>query len=71
MNMTFKEACEHYLQAIEAAHGHTHGASIPRESFSDFDRSKRWILRDINGLLAYVTKTGRVLNRRLQTIGSE
>ena len=69
MKMTYNEAVQAYFDAHEKANGHTHGLSQPREIASEMDSTGRWILRNINGFLAYVTSTGKVLDQHFQTIG--
>lgn len=66
MTMTYTEAVKAYFDACQAANGHTDGLSAPRELQSEMDRTGRWILRNTNGFLAYVTTTGQVLNQRFQ-----
>ena len=41
----------------------------PNKNLSNQDKSGRWILRNANGFLGYVTTTGKVLNRRFEQIG--
>ena len=69
MKMTYEEAVQAYVDANKKVHGHTHGLSQPREIASEMDSTGRWILRNINGFLAYVTSTGKVLDQHFQTIG--
>lgn len=41
----------------------------PNKKLSNQDKSGRWILRNTDGFLAYVTTSGKVLNRRFEQIG--
>ena len=69
MKMTYEEAVQAYFDAHEKVHGHTHGLYQPREIDSEMETTGRWILRNVNGFLAYVTSTGKVLDQHFQTIG--
>ena len=68
MKLSFEDALNFYLKANLDAYGHLDGVSAPKELMSDVDSQGRWILRNINGFLAYVTATGQVLNHRFQKI---
>lgn len=69
MKTTYEDAVEAYFVSNETANGHTYGLSQPRESDSEMDATGRWILRNTNGFLAYVTSTGKVLDQHFQQIG--
>lgn len=71
MKMTYEEAVQAYTNACEQAHGHTEGLCRPNEMESDQDANGRWILRSINGFLAYVTQDGKVLDHKFQPAFSD
>lgn len=63
--MTFDQACEAYTSAIQ------NGTPLqPSTAHSSQDANGRWVLRNVNGFLAYVTTTGKVLDQQFQEINA-
>lgn len=69
MSISFEQAVERYVEAVEAATEGVGQVLLPRGSESSLDTSGRWSLRNVNGFLAYVTSTGKVLDSKFQPIG--
>ena len=63
--LTLECATELYLAALDV----NQAALQPSKQKSGQDKGGRWVLRNINGFLAYVTTHGKVLNRSFQPIG--
>ncbi len=41
----------------------------PNKNLSNQDKNGRWILRNINGFLVYITQSGKVLDQKFKQIG--
>jgi|688.fasta_scaffold544850_2 hypothetical protein len=63
--MSFDQAVEIYSAAFGTE------ALTPNRNQSSLDHSRRWTLRNVNGFLAYVTNTGKVLDQHFQSIGEQ
>lgn len=63
MTLTYDQAIEKYCEAV--------GENFlqPNRNISRMDKTGRWIFYNINGFLAYVTPTGKVLDARFQPVG--
>lgn len=57
---------ENALIAYTAAHGE--GVLTPSTKLSTQSKGGRWLLRNVNGFLAYVTSTGIVLDHKFQKV---
>ena len=69
-HMTFDQAVDHYQKAAEAELAGGNGViQLPSTKNSKIGGSGRWILRNTNGFLAYVTSSGKVLDSKFQQIG--
>ena len=68
-HMTFDQAVEHYQKAAEAEFAGNGVIQQPSTKHSKMGSSGRWILRNTNGFLAYVTSSGKVLDSKFQQIG--
>ena len=64
--MNFTQASEKYVAAVESKND---GQVIqPSESASKMGKSGRWVLRNTNGFLAYVTSTGKDLDGKYHMV---
>lgn len=57
---------ENAVAAYAAAYGD--GVLMPSVTLSWQSKGGRWLLRNVNGFLAYVTSTGLVLDRKFQRV---
>ncbi len=67
--MTFDQACEAFTNALKEA-PHNYVPTQPSRQLSSQDANGRWVLRNVNGFLAYVTTTGKVLDQQFQEINA-
>lgn len=63
--MKYEEAIEIYSTAVDTGEG---SALQPIEALSEFSHG-RWVLKNDDGFLAYVTVAGKVLDHQLHEIG--